>query len=188
MSVCPAKIQISLKIHPVWSKPLLCTNLVTKDPNFLKLWSDWYNANTNLDLLMTHINFAKFFMLIYGLKLAKRILDVCTWRSTTSISWMPIWLGIRPSIRIYYESEGGIEKSVPRITVWHHKPCRVMANSDPEGRIFLSHPHTNNGFFFLLTIKCRILCLNKKCHSNVTNAPQRKWSSIWHIWEKLAVI
>ena len=27
----------------------------------------------------------------------------------------------------------------------------VMTNSDPEGRIFLSYPHTNNGFFFLLT-------------------------------------
>ena len=27
----------------------------------------------------------------------------------------------------------------------------MMTNSDPEGRIFLSYPHTNNGFFFLLT-------------------------------------
>ena len=26
-----------------------------------------------------------------------------------------------------------------------------MTNSDLEGRIFLSYPHTNNGFFFLLT-------------------------------------
>ena len=26
-----------------------------------------------------------------------------------------------------------------------------MTNGDPEGRIFLSYPHTNNGFFFLLT-------------------------------------
>ena len=42
---------------------------------------------------------------------------------------------------------------------WHHKACRVMTNSDREGRIFLSHPHTNNGFFFLLAAKCRILCL-----------------------------
>ena len=29
----------------------------------------------------------------------------------------------------------------------------VMTNNDPEGHIFLSHPHTNNGFFFLLTIE-----------------------------------
>ena len=28
-----------------------------------------------------------------------------------------------------------------------------MTNGDHEGRIFLSHPHTNNGLFFLLTTK-----------------------------------
>ena len=27
----------------------------------------------------------------------------------------------------------------------------MMTNSDPEGQIFLSYPHTNNGFFFLFT-------------------------------------
>ena len=27
----------------------------------------------------------------------------------------------------------------------------MMTNGDREGRIFLSCPHTNNGFFFLLT-------------------------------------
>ena len=54
-------------------------------------------------------------------------------------------------IRIYHECEGRIEKSVPRITVWHHEACRVMINGDPEGGIFLSYPHTKNGFFFLLT-------------------------------------
>ena len=55
------------------------------------------------------------------------------------------------NIRIYLECEGGIEKSVPRIAIWHHEACRVMTNGDPEGRIFLSYPYTNNGFFFLLT-------------------------------------
>ena len=39
-----------------------------------------------------------------------------------------------------------------RITILHHKACRGMSNGDPEGQIFLSHPHINNGFFFLLTI------------------------------------
>ena len=52
------------------------------------------------------------------------------------------------TIRIYHECEGRIEKSVPRIAVWHHEACRVMTNVDPEGRIFLYHPHTNNGLFF----------------------------------------
>ena len=55
------------------------------------------------------------------------------------------------SIRIYHDCEGGIEKSVLRITDWHHKACGVMTISDRQGRIFLSHPHMNNGFFFLLT-------------------------------------
>ena len=55
-------------------------------------------------------------------------------------------------IRIYHECEGRIEnKSVPRIAFWHQEACRVMANGDPEGQIFLSYPHTINGFFFLLT-------------------------------------
>ena len=26
----------------------------------------------------------------------------------------------------------------------------MMTNSDPEGQMFLSYPHMNNGFFFLL--------------------------------------
>ena len=55
------------------------------------------------------------------------------------------------NIRIYHECEGGIEKSVPRITVWHYEACRVLTNGDREGRIFLSYPHTNNGFLFLPT-------------------------------------
>ena len=54
-------------------------------------------------------------------------------------------------MRIYHESEGRIEKSFMMITVRHHEACRVMTNGDPERRIFLSYPHTNNGFFFLLT-------------------------------------
>ena len=52
--------------------------------------------------------------------------------------------------------EGGIEKSVLRITGWRHEACRVMTNGDREGQIFLYHPHTNNRFFSLLTIKYRI--------------------------------
>ena len=60
-------------------------------------------------------------------------------------------------IRIHHKCEGGIEKSVPRITNWHHEACRVMTNGDHEGRIFLSRPHTNNVFFFLLTTKYLIL-------------------------------
>ena len=57
--------------------------------------------------------------------------------------------------RIYssHDYEGGIEKSVPRITDWHLEACRVMTIGNCEGRIFLSHPHTNYGFLFLFTTK-----------------------------------
>ena len=60
-------------------------------------------------------------------------------------------------IRIYHEFEGGIENSVLRIVNWHHEACLVMAYGDHKGRIFLSHPHTNNGLFFLLTTQNPIL-------------------------------
>ena len=61
-------------------------------------------------------------------------------------------------IRIHHKCEGGIEKSLPRIT----EACCVMSNGDHKGRIFLSHPHTNNGFFFFwLTTKYIILLLEK---------------------------
>ena len=65
-------------------------------------------------------------------------------------------------IRIYRECEGGIEKSVSRITDWHHKACGAMANGNREGRIFLSHAHTNNELFFLLSTKYCIYLLKEQ--------------------------
>ena len=45
-------------------------------------------------------------------------------------------------IRICHECESRIEKSVPRIAVWHHEACQVMTNGDPKGRIFsILHSH-----------------------------------------------
>ena len=63
----------------------------------------------------------------------------------------------RDTIRIYHECEDDIEKSVLRITVCHQEACRVLTNGDHEGQIFLSHPHTNHGFFSLLVIEYSIL-------------------------------
>ena len=54
-------------------------------------------------------------------------------------------------IRTYHECEGRIEKSVPRIVIWHHEACWVMTNGYSEGRILLPYPHKNNEFFILLT-------------------------------------
>ena len=38
-----------------------------------------------------------------------------------------------------------------RVGYKNREACQVMTNSDTEGRIRLSYPHTHNGFFFLLT-------------------------------------
>ena len=36
---------------------------------------------------------------------------------------------------------------LPRSTIWYHEACQMMSNGYSKGRIFLSHTHTNNGFF-----------------------------------------
>ena len=38
----------------------------------------------------------------------------------------------------------------------------MMTNGDPEEQVSLTHPHMTNGFFFLLTIKCRIFMFKKR--------------------------
>ena len=48
------------------------------------------------------------------------------------------------NIRIHHECEDGIEKSSTRITNCHQEPYQVMSNGDYKGRIFQTHPHTNN--------------------------------------------
>ena len=47
------------------------------------------------------------------------------------VSFMPVG-----TIRILHEFVAGIEKSVPRITDWHHEACLVMTIGDHEGRFF----------------------------------------------------
>ena len=42
------------------------------------------------------------------------------------------------NIRIYPEWEGGIEKSVARITVWNQEACRVMTAMNMKDRFFYS--------------------------------------------------
>ena len=62
---------------------------------------------------------------------------------------------------IHHECDGGIEKTVPRNTDCHQEACPVMTNGDHGGRIFLSHPYSNNEFFFLVNMKYRILSFEK---------------------------
>ena len=51
-----------------------------------------------------------------------------------------------------------------------------MTNGDHEGRIFLSHPHMNNEFFFLLTTKYPILYW--KNLKRLTENPE--YAEMWH--------
>ena len=72
-------------------------------------------------------------------------------------------------IRIYYECEGGIEKTASRITVWYHNDCRGMANGVRKGRGFLYATHANDGFIFLLNIKSRIFNLKVSKGAKIRN-------------------
>ena len=83
--------------------------------------------------------------------------------------------GVCEIIRIYQEFEGEIEKSVLRITFWHHEACRVMTNGDNKGRIFYFDPQTNNELIFLRTIKCSVLCLRLPEHAEIP-----EYAEMWH--------
>ena len=54
------------------------------------------------------------------------------------------------------------KKNLPRGSPFGITGLRVMTNGDREGRIFLSHPHTNNGFSFLHTIIYMVFIFKKK--------------------------
>ena len=60
-------------------------------------------------------------------------------------------------IRICNEWEVWIDKSVPRVTVWHHEALPSDAKQWPEGQIYRSMPLTNDRFFFLHTFLCKSL-------------------------------
>ena len=46
--------------------------------------------------------------------------------------------------------------------IWHREACLMMPKHDHEERIFLSYPHTNNRFYFLLTIQNSIFIFDKR--------------------------
>ena len=61
---------------------------------------------------------------------------------------------LKPEIlnkRIYHECEGRIKKICPEDRRLASQGLPSDDKGDPGGRIFLSYPHTNNGFFSLLT-------------------------------------
>ena len=60
-------------------------------------------------------------------------------------------LNIRQS---YHECEGGIDTSVPKISVWYHKACQLVQTVIPRDGFFVTCSHK---FSFSLIIDVRIL-------------------------------
>ena len=113
------------------------------------------------------------------------------------------------NIRIYHKCEVWIEKSILRIAFWHQKGCRVMTNGDPEERIFLSVPHTNNGLFlahlshWLMVSYCdcwmslvrRAACVVRHQQLLQTTSPPKLLAVFWPnlvgmilIWPSLSIV
>ena len=130
--VWPAKTQISLRICAIWSEPLLV--------------ADWTLFGVSKLKRRLHR-----LIWVYKVPPVSLQLAIAQSQHSTTLSHCAPPYSSNKTIRICHECEGRIEKSVLRITVWHHEACRVMTIGDPEGRIFLSYPHTNNRLFFLLT-------------------------------------
>ena len=99
-------------------------------------------------------------------------------------------------IRIYHECESRIEKSVPRIAVWHHEACRVTTNGDPGVRIFLSYSmafrwRTDDDQFIAVfgpSTPTPPPPPEKKSYQIWTPSDKTFWIRVWHIYAKLFFI
>ena len=60
---------------------------------------------------------------------------------------------------LWYPGSGVVLDCIDFWSLHPYLLCLVMPNGDLEGQIFLSHSHTNNELFFLLTIKFHISIL-----------------------------
>ena len=85
-------------------------------------------------------------------------------------------------IRIYHECDGGIEKPVPRITVWNHKACQEMTKGKVEGRIFLSHPHTQDRYISCSPLNITFIYLTRQIRQ--IYIPRRRVISEKHVNHK----
>ena len=88
------------------------------------------------------------FQIIVKEMVLNRLNLIWTFFLVTYLIWYPI--------RIHHESEIRIEKSVTRITDWHHDACLVITNGDIEGHIFLSYPHTNNRYCYMTISRSKL--------------------------------
>ena len=53
---------------------------------------------------------------------------------------------------IYHEWEGGIENSIPRITVWHHEACRLteLCSIQPSHKLLIFFLYTTKNQIFII--------------------------------------
>ena len=73
------------------------------------------------------------------------------------------------NVRIFNGCEVLIGNSVTRVTVRHHKACRVMPNSYPSDGIFNLHRRTiMDSFSSILSLRQLHLDLNMYCFINFT--------------------
>ena len=80
------------------------------------------------------VNQIEFFFnqIIVGYRVEKSYVDKLVARNPLHFSLLST--SFTEHIRILHECQIWIDKSVPRVTFWHHEARRVMPNCDPRGR------------------------------------------------------
>ena len=81
-------------------------------------------------------------------------------------------------ISIFHVCMVWIEKFVTRVTDRHHEACRVMPNTGPEWRIFLSTPYTHDRYFFLHTFWLTTFDFQCRTCYEITFFPVKSFYSI----------
>ena len=86
------------------------------------------------------------------------------------------------SIRIFNGCLVRTENSVMRVTLRHHKACRVMPNSYPKWQNFQFPPNNHFGFFFLHTTAStiafkRLYALFSQYNAEISTFSVKKYSA-----------
>ena len=106
----------------------------------------------------------------------KAVLESRRWPKLR-ITAVSTWFSYKKyTIRIFHECEVQIEQSVRGSLFGITRLYRVMPNSDPEGRIFLSTPNNYDRFLFLCTFRSPafdfniVVAMNESCCFTLTSA------------------
>ena len=145
-----------------------------------RCWSDCTDVQADLHLCCLHMAWPDFLMTwlkywtLYcnGLNYSDRHGSVLSLVCKT-------YRFVANNIRTLHECEVRIENSVPRVTFDITRLCRVMPNSDTEGRNFLSAPNTHVWIFFLHTFRFPIFYLKSSIHYHVYIMKLTYLTSLW---------